>query len=69
MTLEQISNLISQAKHSPCIQFINTVNQLIQNMDGNLDDCVIALLTSDRHLMWVEFADGGMIGSRSKYVG
>ena len=69
MTLIQTIELINQSKHTPCSQFINMVNQLVQNIDGNHDDCVIALLTSDKHIMWVEFADGGFTGSRSKYVG
>ena len=69
MTLNQIIDLISQFKHTSCSQFINTVINSIQNIDGNHDDCVIALLTSDKHIMWVEFMDGGFIDSRSKYVG
>lgn len=69
MTLDQIIHLISQSKHTPCSQFINTVINSIQNIDGNLDDCVVALFTSDKHIMWVEFTDGGFMGSRSKYVG
>jgi hypothetical protein len=69
MTLDQTIDLISQSKHTPCSQFIDMVNQLVQNIDGNLDDCVVALLTSDKHIMWVEFMDGGFTGSRSKYVG
>lgn len=69
MTLEQTIQLISQSKFTPCSQFINAVNNSIQNIDGNLDDCVISLFTSDKHIMWVEFADGGFMGARSKYVG
>jgi hypothetical protein len=48
---------------------MDMVNQLVQNMDGNLDDCVVALFTIDKHIMWVEFVDGGFMGSRSKYIG
>jgi hypothetical protein len=69
MTLEQAIQLISQSKFTPCSQFINAVNNSIQNIDGNLDDCVISLFTSDKYIMWVEFVDGGFMGSRSKYVG
>jgi len=69
MTLIQIIDLISQSKHTPCSQFINTVINSIQNIDGNLDDCVVALLTSDKYIMWVEFVNGVFMGSRSKYMG
>ena len=50
MTLEQAIQLISQSKFTPCSQFIDTVNQLIQNIDGNQDDCTISLFTSDKHI-------------------
>lgn len=69
MTLDQAIQLISQSKSTPCSQFINTVNQFVQNIDGNHDDCTISLFTSDKHIMWVEFVDGGFMGSRSKYMG
>jgi hypothetical protein len=69
MTLEQTIQLISRSKFTPCSQFIDAVNNSVQNIDGGDGDCVIALFTSDKHIMWVEFADGGFMGARSKYVG
>jgi hypothetical protein len=69
MTLEQTTQLINQSKSTPCNQFINVVNNSIQNIDGNVDDCVISILTSDKYIMWVEFVDGGFFDWRSKYVG
>lgn len=51
MTLDQTIDLISQSKHTPCSQFINAVINSIQNIDGNLDECVISLFTSDKHIM------------------
>ena len=69
MTLDQTIDLISRSKHTPCYQFINTVINSIQGIDGNFDECVIAILTSDKYIMWVEFLNGIYLKWSSKYIG
>jgi hypothetical protein len=66
MLLEQIIHFITS--HPTLNQFKNTLNQFIQNVDGGDGDYRISLLSSDKHLVFVEYRNNKLVGSTSKKV-
>ncbi len=66
MLLEQIIHFITS---KPTLnQFKNTLNQLVQNIDGGDGDYRISLLSLDKHLVFVEYRNNKLVGSTSKKV-
>jgi hypothetical protein len=66
MLLEQIIHFITS---KPTLnQFRNALNQLVQNIDGGDGDYRISLLSSDKHLVFVEYRNNKLVGSTSKKV-
>ena len=39
-------------------QFISIFQTQIQNIDGNLEDCILTLLTPEHKLLFIHFEDG-----------
>jgi hypothetical protein len=66
MLLEQIIHFITS--HPTLNQFKNALNQFIQNVDGGDGDYRISLLSSDKHLVFVEYRNNKLVGSTSKKV-
>lgn len=66
MILSQIIQIITS---KPTLnQFKNTLNQLVQNIDGGDGDYIISLLSLDKHLVFVEYRNNRLVGSTSKKV-
>ena len=47
-------------------QFLNAHKNAIQNIDGNLDDCIVSLLDANRKLVFVWFEAGKYVRHQIK---
>lgn len=68
MKLLPLLDFISRSKKLLANQFLQTVDSMVENIDGGDGDYCISLLTTDGHFVFVKFRNHLFSGSTSKKI-